>query len=136
MVRFRRPRGGHGFSHVVLAAAPTLARTFAPALRARGFTVAVAGSAEGVLRTDPKGARALYLLDPLLPGMMGVDGVLHALLRGPRGHRFLLLKPARPHRVEAELLGWAADGWVRRPRCVRSAREISAQLRTAWGDDT
>ena len=133
LVRFRRPQEGQGFSRVVLAAAQILAQTLAPALRTQGFRVTVTGSAEGVLRAGPNDVRALYLLDPLLPGMMGVDGALHELLRGPRDHRFLLLRPARPHRVEAELLGWVADDWVRRPRCVRSAGEVAAEVRTAWG---
>jgi DNA-binding response OmpR family regulator len=136
VVRLRRTREGQGLSRVVLAARPTLARMFAPALRAKGFTVAVAGSAEGALCAGSEAARVLYVLDPLLPGMMGVDGAFHSLLRGPRVNRFVLLKPPKAHRVEEELLGWMADGWVRRPRCARSAREIAAELRTAWGCST
>ncbi len=136
MVRLRRTREGQVFSRVVLAARPLLARTLAPALRAEGFSVAVTGSADGALAEDSPGVRVLYVLDPLLPGMMGVDGALHALLRGPRAHRFVLLKPPKAHRVEKELLGWMADGWVRLPRCARSARIVAAELRAEWGGCT
>ncbi len=118
---------------MVLAAGPGLARAFAPALRAEGFAVAVTGTAEGAMGADPGDGRALYLLDPLLPGMMGVGGALHSLLSGPVGHRFLLLRPPKAHRVEEQLLGWMADGWVRRPRCARSARRVAAELRREWG---
>lgn len=136
VVWLRRIREGQGFSCVVLAARPTLTRTLAPALRAEGFTVAVAGCAEGALGAGPEAARVLYVLDPLLPGMMGVDGAFHSLLRGPRGHRFVLLRPPKAHRVEEQLLGWMADGWVRRPCCARSARSVAAELRAQWGSST